>query len=91
MYSLSEEEKKQFNKSSKMVISNDQILYNQQAEELTDRELQLKQAYYLSQINKNTQSIKNNVQFWFYLTILSIAGGVLIFLINRSVTSNIAA
>lgn len=83
MYSLSEEEKKQFNKSSKMVISNDQILYNQQAEELTDRELQLKQAYYLSQINKNTQSIKNNVQFWFYLTILSIAGGVLIFLINR--------
>ena len=82
MYSLSEEEKKQFNKSSKMVMSNDQILYNQQAEELTDRELQLKQAYYLSQINKNTQSIKNNVQFWFYLTILSIAGGVLIFLIN---------
>nr|WP_314867021.1 hypothetical protein [uncultured Flavobacterium sp.] len=82
MYSLSEEEKKQFNKSSKMVMSNDQILYNQQAEELTDRELQLKQAYYLSQINKNTQSIKNNLQFWFYLTILSIAGGVLIFLIN---------
>jgi hypothetical protein len=82
MYSLSEEEKKQFNKSSKMVMSSDQILYNELAKELTDRELQLKQAYYLSQINKNTQSIKNNVQFWFYLTIVSIAGGVLIFVLN---------
>ena len=82
MYSLSEKEKKQFNKSSKMVISSDQILYNEQAEELTDRELQLKQAYYLSQINKNTLSIKNNVQFWFYLTILSIAAGVFLMLKN---------
>ena len=82
MYSLSEEEKKQLNKSSKMVMSSDQILYNEQAEELTDRELQLKQAYYLSQINKNTQSIKNNVQFWFYLTILSIAAGVFLMLKN---------
>jgi hypothetical protein len=82
MYSLSEEEKKQFNKSSKMVMSSDQILYNEQAEELTDRELQLKQAYYLSQINKNTLSIKNNVQFWFYLTILSIAAGVFLMLKN---------
>jgi hypothetical protein len=82
MYSLSEEEKKQFNKSSKMGMSSDQILYNQQAEELTDRELQLKQAYYLSQINKNTISIKNNVQFWFYLTIVSIAVGILALVIN---------
>lgn len=82
MYSLSEEEKKQFNKSSKMVKSSDQILYNEQAKELTDRELQLKQAYYLSQINKNTLSIKNNVQFWFYLTILSIAAGVFLMLKN---------
>jgi hypothetical protein len=82
MYSLSEEEKKQFNKSSKMVMSSDQILFNEQAEELTDRELQLKQAYYLSQINKNTLSIKNNVQFWFYITIVSIAGGVLILVMN---------
>lgn len=82
MYSLSEEEKKQFNKSSKMVMSSDQILYNEQAKELTDRELQLKQAYYLSQINKNTLSIKNNVQFWFYLTILSIAAGIFFMLKN---------
>jgi hypothetical protein len=82
MYSLSEEEKKQLNKSSKMVMSSDQILYNEQAEELTDRELQLKQAYYLSQINKNTLSIKNNVQFWFYLTILSIVAGVFLMLKN---------
>ena len=82
MYSLSEEEKKQLNKSSKMVMSSDQILYNEQAEELTDRELQLKQAYYLSQINKNTLSIKNNMQFWFYLTILSIAAGVFLMLKN---------
>lgn len=82
MYSLSEEEKKTFNKSSKMVMSSEQIVYNQQAEELTDRELQLKQAYYLSQINKNTISIKNNVQFWFYFTIISIAIGVLILVIN---------
>lgn len=81
MYSLSEEEKK-FKKSTKMVMSSDQILYNEQAEELTDRELQLKQAYYLSQINKNTLSIKNNVQFWFYLTILSIAAGVFLMLKN---------
>ena len=63
-------------------MSSDQILYNEQAEELTDRELQLKQAYYLSQINKNTLSIKNNVQFWFYLTILSIAAGVFLMLKN---------
>lgn len=82
MYSLSEEEKKTFNKSSKMVMSSEQIVYNQQAEELTDRELQLKQAYYLSQINKSTISIKNNVQFWFYLTIISIAIGVLILVMN---------
>ncbi len=81
MYSLSEEEKK-FKKSTKMVMSSDQILYNEQAEELTDRELQLKQAYYLSQINKNTLSIKNNVQFWFYITIVSIVGGFIILVMN---------
>ncbi len=63
-------------------MSSDQILYNEQAKELTDRELQLKQAYYLSQINKNTLSVKNNVQFLFYLTILSIAAGVFLMLKN---------
>lgn len=42
-------------------------------EKLTDRELQEKQTYYLSQIYLTNKSIKNNVQFWFYATIISSA------------------
>jgi hypothetical protein len=41
-------------------------------EKLTDRELQEKQAFYLHNINKNNTSIKNNVQFWFYATIICV-------------------
>lgn len=79
MLEQSKEEKEFFNKQ-KMPMTHDQIIFNQQIEALTDRELQVKQAYYLAQINKNTLSIKNNVQFWFYATIVSAALGILILL-----------
>lgn len=49
-------------------------------EKLTDRELQEKQALYLRNIEKTNLSIKNNVQFWFYATI--IAAALTIFIIS---------
>ena len=78
MYSDSKEEKEFFEKKSKMPMTDKQIEYNRQAEQLTDRELQVKQAFYLSQINNSVMNIKNNVQFWFYSTIILLAIGVLI-------------
>ena len=41
-------------------------------EQLTDRELQEQHARYLRNIEKTTMSIKKNVQFWFYVTIISV-------------------
>lgn len=40
-------------------------------EDLSDRELQEKQTFYLWEINQNTKKTKENVQFFFYLTIAS--------------------
>jgi hypothetical protein len=40
-------------------------------EQLTDRELQEQHSRYLRNIEKTTISIKKNVQFWFYVTIIS--------------------
>jgi hypothetical protein len=58
--------------------TDDERKFYENAEKLTDRELQEKQAYYLAQLNKNTLNIKNNVQFWFYATIISTALAILI-------------
>lgn len=41
-------------------------------EQLTDRELQEQHSRYLRNIEKTTISIKKNVQFWFYVTIISV-------------------
>ena len=40
-------------------------------EQLTDRELQEQHSRYLRNIEKTIMSIKKNVQFWFYVTIIS--------------------
>jgi hypothetical protein len=47
-------------------------------EKLTDRELQEKQAYYLWKIERSNERIKLNLQFWFYLAIVSAALFVII-------------
>ena len=41
--------------------------------ELSDRELLERQTFYLMKIEQTNNSIKNNVQFWFYATIISVA------------------
>jgi hypothetical protein len=48
-------------------------------EELTDRELQERQTFYLYEINKNTKKTKEILQFFFYLTIISIVASIVIF------------
>jgi hypothetical protein len=58
-------EKKRFlNEEERVFLSQNHI------ERFTDRELLEKQTFYLHQINKSNNSIKNNVQFWFYATII---------------------
>lgn len=47
-------------------------------EELTDRELLEKQTFYLWEINQNTKKAKENLQFFFYFTIVSVIAAVLI-------------
>ncbi len=41
-------------------------------EPLTDRELQEQHAFYLRNIEKNSKSIKKNVQFFFWATLISV-------------------
>ncbi|MBX9886702.1 MAG: hypothetical protein K2Y30_02055 [Flavobacteriaceae bacterium] len=45
---------------------------------LSDRELQEKQIRILREISQSNISIKNNVQFWFYATIICAAIAILI-------------
>ena len=52
-------------------------------EEFTDRELQEKQTYYLSEIYQNSKSIKKNVQFFFYITAISLVICFLIFVLTQ--------
>lgn len=47
-------------------------------EELTDRELLEKQTFYLWEINKNTKKTKENLQFFFYFTIVSLLAALVI-------------
>jgi hypothetical protein len=48
-------------------------------EELTDRELLERQAFYLYEINQNTKKTKENIQFFFYLTIFGMIASLIIF------------
>ncbi|WP_329805397.1 hypothetical protein [Flavobacterium facile] len=48
-------------------------------EELTDRELQEKQTFYLWEINQNTKKTKENLQFFFYFTIVALLASLVIF------------
>ena len=52
-------------------------------EQFTDRELLEKQTYYLSEIYQNSKSIKKNVQFFFYITAVSLAVSFLIFVLTQ--------
>lgn len=71
MLNQSTEEKEFFEKQKSNVKPNE-------FSELSDRELQEKQIKILREISLSNQSIKNNVQFWFYATIVSAVIAVLI-------------
>lgn len=71
MLNQSTEEKEFFEKQKNNVKPNE-------FSELSDRDLQEKQIKILREISLSNQSIKNNVQFWFYATIISAAIGILI-------------
>lgn len=81
MFNQSKEEKEFYEKQNqpsdykkRFVFEHEREYVNRNyIEKLTDRELQEKQTYYLSQIYLSNKSIKNNVQFWFYATIISSA------------------
>jgi len=49
-------------------------------EELTDKELQEKQAFYQLEIKIKTEKIYNNIQFFFWVTIISAV--LMIFVLN---------
>ena len=38
--------------------------------ELSDRQLLERQTFYLMKMDKSNNTIKNNIQFWFYATII---------------------
>jgi VanZ family protein len=57
----------------------DKVFY-EYIEKLTDRELQEKQAYYLRNNEKLNIKILSNLQFWFYFTISCLVIGVIAFL-----------
>lgn len=79
MFGESKEEKEFYEKQNQPTDYKKRFLYEHEREyvnrnyieKLTDRELQEKQTYYLSQIYQMNKSIKNNVQFWYYATIIS--------------------
>lgn len=50
----------------------EQKAFYETIEKLTDRELQEKQAHYLWNIEKHTRKTYLNVQFFFYLFVLSV-------------------
>jgi hypothetical protein len=62
---------------------NDDKNFYEFVEKLSDRELQEKQANYLFETNKNTKRIKNNVVFFFYSFVVSIALTLLVLAINK--------
>lgn len=68
MFSQSKEEKEFFDKQNP--IENTTLL--------SEREIQERQIKLLEDIAKSNNRIKQNIQFWFYLTIASILIGLLI-------------
>lgn len=73
MYSTTDQEKELLNKNNP---NPPQTLKD--FKELSDRELLERQTLYLSKIEKANIRIVANLQFWFYLTVIAIAIGVLI-------------
>lgn len=71
MYSKTEQEKEFLEKQNPPKTL-------KELKELTDRELLERQAFYLMKIEQSNNSIKNNVQFWFYFTIIALALSILI-------------
>jgi hypothetical protein len=73
MYSDSVTEKEFFEKQKQNPSKTTKEL-----KELSDRELLERQTFYLMNIEKSSRSIKNNVQFWYYATIISVVLALII-------------
>ena len=69
MYSSTEKEK--------TFLDQNKILTSETVKEFSDRELLEKQTIYLRNIMKSNESIKANMQFWFYFGLI---GGAILFL-----------
>lgn len=65
MYSITEKEKDFLNQRAK-------VLTSENIKEFSDRDLLEKQTIYLKNIDKSNESIKANIQFWFYFIIIGI-------------------
>ena len=63
---------------SELIKTDNSREFYKTTEELTDRELLEKQTFYLWEINQNTKKAKENLQFFFYFTIVSVIAAVLI-------------
>ncbi|MEO7978981.1 hypothetical protein [Flavobacterium sp.] len=70
MYSITEKEKDFLNQKTK-------VLTSENIKEFSDRELLEKQTLYLKNIIKSNDTIKLNIQFWFYTGLI---GGAILFL-----------
>lgn len=57
---------------------------NKELNDRTDREIEISKVLLQRQTNKHLKSISNNVQFFFWLTIVSIAITVLAYIISES-------
>jgi len=62
----------------KFIFKEDQKIFYPKIEEMTDRELQELQCYFLSDIKKKTNQIDSNVRFFFVVTLISIAIAIVI-------------
>jgi hypothetical protein len=62
----------------KFIFKEDQKIFYPKIEEMTDRELQELQCYFLSDIKKKTDNIDSNVRFFFVVTLISIAIAIVV-------------
>ena len=65
MYSTTEKEK--------IFLNQNKVLTSETVTEFSDRELLEKQTIYLRNIMKSNESIKLNMQFWFYFGIIGLS------------------